>query len=610
MPSELQHVMWLCYEHEAMHLETLLYMMVQYSGTLSPPAGMLQQQGLAAPAAGRAAVHNSSNSSCTSMQHEGAQFAAAAATKAMEFAGTAVGHNALTCTAPLPPAAQMVQLPGGNVTIGFNPQGWTQQQQQQQQQQASTAAATTAASVLDTNQAAEHQAKQPLRFGWDNEMPARTAAVGSCLMQHRPVCVLEYLWFLAHKLAAAAAAADDDVDDQLNAAVVSGHAGDCNSCSESDTGSKINRSSSSSSSHRVVQMLGEGGLLHELLPLSLHFNTSAAAADAATTLAATAGASSGNGSDSADTSSSSISTSSSSTSSSNASPQHQFELLQQLVSVKSVFGPQPVFTAGLWPIYCSALQANAYAAWWDGGSCRLPSESELLLARQYNDDVARQYNDDVARQHNDDVARQYNDDVARQYNDDVARQYNDDVARQYNDGVARQYNDDVARQYNDDVDGQYNDDVARQYNATKEAKHSSSSSSSAASELAAVDFTVWHPVNVQLQPPTPSAQQQQQQQQHGASLKPQLSNTGAPMLSQLHENGWEWSSTVFNRHPGFEPHPLYLEYSADFFDGKHFVLLGASWATVGGIARRSSFRNWYQAGQQHVFAKFRLCRNA
>lgn len=45
----------------------------------------------------------------------------------------------------------------------------------------------------------------------------------------------------------------------------------------------------------------------------------------------------------------------------------------------------------------------------------------------------------------------------------------------------------------------------------------------------------------------------------------------------------------------------------DFCGGKHIVLLGASWATIGPIADRATFRNWYQKGQQHVFAKFRCC---
>lgn len=106
---------------------------------------------------------------------------------------------------------------------------------------------------------------------------------------------------------------------------------------------------------------------------------------------------------------------------------------------------------------------------------------------------------------------------------------------------------------------------------------------------APVDFGVWQPVDVPLAPP------------HGA-------------LVQLASNGWEWTSTAFDAHPGFTTHPLYPEYSADFMPslsatcrGSHVVLLRGSWATLGGIASRRSFRNWYQRGYPYAFAKFRLC---
>ena len=58
-------------------------------------------------------------------------------------------------------------------------------------------------------------------------------------------------------------------------------------------------------------------------------------------------------------------------------------------------------------------------------------------------------------------------------------------------------------------------------------------------------------------------------------------------------NGWEWTSTVFAPFPGFEPMPSYPEYSADFFDGQHYVMKGASPATARELIR-PSFRNWFR----------------
>ena len=69
-------------------------------------------------------------------------------------------------------------------------------------------------------------------------------------------------------------------------------------------------------------------------------------------------------------------------------------------------------------------------------------------------------------------------------------------------------------------------------------------------------------------------------------------------------DGWEWTDTTFEGFPGFSPMPRYPGYSADFFDGKHAVLKGASWAT-GASLIRPSFRNWFQAHYPYVFAKFR-----
>lgn len=72
---------------------------------------------------------------------------------------------------------------------------------------------------------------------------------------------------------------------------------------------------------------------------------------------------------------------------------------------------------------------------------------------------------------------------------------------------------------------------------------------------------------------------------------------------------WEWTSTVWNYYEGFIPSEFYPGYSSDFFDGKHRVVLGASWATHPRIAERITFRNWYQWRYPYVFCGFRLCRS-
>ncbi|MGE5218964.1 MAG: SUMF1/EgtB/PvdO family nonheme iron enzyme [Chloroflexota bacterium] len=76
-------------------------------------------------------------------------------------------------------------------------------------------------------------------------------------------------------------------------------------------------------------------------------------------------------------------------------------------------------------------------------------------------------------------------------------------------------------------------------------------------------------------------------------------------ILELVGNGWELTDTPLAPFPGFSPYiESYPEYSRDFFDGKHFVVKGASWATDANLLR-ASFRNWYQAHYPYVFAKFR-----
>jgi formylglycine-generating enzyme required for sulfatase activity len=79
-------------------------------------------------------------------------------------------------------------------------------------------------------------------------------------------------------------------------------------------------------------------------------------------------------------------------------------------------------------------------------------------------------------------------------------------------------------------------------------------------------------------------------------------------LHQMIGNGWEWTSTVFAPFPGFEPFSFYPGYSANFFDGQHYVLKGGSPRTAACFLR-SSFRNWFRAGYPYVYATFRLVEN-
>jgi len=91
---------------------------------------------------------------------------------------------------------------------------------------------------------------------------------------------------------------------------------------------------------------------------------------------------------------------------------------------------------------------------------------------------------------------------------------------------------------------------------------------------------------------------------------PVCSRPGGASAWGVHDlvgNGWEWTSTPFAGFDGFAPMASYPRYSADFFDGRHFVLKGASPATPFPLVRRT-FRNWFQARYPYVYAKFRCVR--
>jgi ergothioneine biosynthesis protein EgtB len=102
-----------------------------------------------------------------------------------------------------------------------------------------------------------------------------------------------------------------------------------------------------------------------------------------------------------------------------------------------------------------------------------------------------------------------------------------------------------------------------------------------------VDFRSWNPVAVGRHPAGQSAWG----------------------IHDLMGNGWEWTSTVFAPFEGFRAMASYPEYSADFFDGQHFVMKGASPATDVALLRRS-FRNWFRPTYPFVYATFRCVREA
>lgn len=80
-------------------------------------------------------------------------------------------------------------------------------------------------------------------------------------------------------------------------------------------------------------------------------------------------------------------------------------------------------------------------------------------------------------------------------------------------------------------------------------------------------------------------------------------------VADLVGNGWEWTCTEFAPFEGFEAFPFYPGYSANFFDGKHYVMKGGSMRTAARMLRRS-FRNWFQPHYPHIYAGFRCVASA
>lgn len=100
-----------------------------------------------------------------------------------------------------------------------------------------------------------------------------------------------------------------------------------------------------------------------------------------------------------------------------------------------------------------------------------------------------------------------------------------------------------------------------------------------------VGFKHWHPVPVT---------------QNGGKLAGQGDMGGA----------WEWTSTVLEPHDGFKAMKSYPGYTTDFFDGKHNVVLGGSWATHPRVAGRKTFINWFQRNYPYCWTTARVVRDA
>ncbi|KAF5379118.1 hypothetical protein D9615_005872 [Tricholomella constricta] len=73
---------------------------------------------------------------------------------------------------------------------------------------------------------------------------------------------------------------------------------------------------------------------------------------------------------------------------------------------------------------------------------------------------------------------------------------------------------------------------------------------------------------------------------------------------------WEWTSTLFDTHPGLSPTNLFTGYSTDFFDTKHHVVLGASYATIPRLASRRTVRNFYQHNYPYPWVGGRVVYDA
>jgi 5-histidylcysteine sulfoxide synthase len=78
-------------------------------------------------------------------------------------------------------------------------------------------------------------------------------------------------------------------------------------------------------------------------------------------------------------------------------------------------------------------------------------------------------------------------------------------------------------------------------------------------------------------------------------------------IYDLRGNVWEWLSSHLTPLSGYEPHYLYENYSAPYFDTKHYMMAGGSWMTCG-TGALPYYRNWFRPNfYQH--AGFRIIQD-
>jgi iron(II)-dependent oxidoreductase len=100
----------------------------------------------------------------------------------------------------------------------------------------------------------------------------------------------------------------------------------------------------------------------------------------------------------------------------------------------------------------------------------------------------------------------------------------------------------------------------------------------------------------------PPRESRKLQEPQAVGISPEFASSFG--VEDLYGTGWEWTSTPFQPFPGFRIVDAYPGYSANFFDGKHYVMKGGSTRTAACMLRKT-FRNWFQAHYQYVYAGFR-----